>query len=172
MASELFGALVERVSWRQGRMWRLDRYVEEPRLAGGWSLGQEPPHPIVPELHNALELQYGIRFGGISFTLYRDGRDNVGFHRDRELHWLDATLVGVLSLGAMRPWHVRPREHIKPDFLTHDIAPSAGDLVVMGGHAQADWEHAVPKVDRPLGARVALQWRWTSGEGTLLGGGP
>ena len=44
----------------------------------------------------------------MAVTLYRDEHDGVGFHRDRELRWLEDTVIGVLSMGAQRPWLMRP----------------------------------------------------------------
>src|SRR5256885_2332160 len=51
-----------------------------------------------------------------------------------------------------------------------DISPASGDLLVMGGRAQADWEHAVPKVRDRVGPRISLQWRWTSRRGRPVQG--
>ena len=107
---------------------------------------------------------------------YRDGNDSVAFHRDRELRWLDDTVIAVLTLGTTRPWLMRPRsnryDHEAPDRgATHDLRPASGDLLVMGGRCQADWEHAVPKVRSGAPGRVSLQWRWTSRRGRQEQGG-
>ena len=75
---------------------------------------------------------------------YRDGRDSVAPHSDRELRELDDTIVAILTLGARRPFLVRP----KAGGPSRDLAPGSGDLLVMGGRMQRDWEHAVPKVAR------------------------
>ena len=78
-------------------------------------------------------------------------------HADRELRELDDTLVAILTLGARRPFLVRP----KAGGPSRDLAPGSGDLLVMGGATQLDWEHAVPKVARS-GPRVSVSWRWSS----------
>ena len=36
---------------------------------------------------------------------------------------------------------------------------------------QTAWQHSVPKVDRPIGGRISLQWRWTSKQGRQEVGG-
>ncbi|MHB1912570.1 MAG: alpha-ketoglutarate-dependent dioxygenase AlkB, partial [Acidimicrobiales bacterium] len=42
----------------------------------------------------------------------------------------------------------------------HDLAPGPGDLIVMGGRCQADWEHSVAyQPGRALGPRISIQWR-------------
>ena len=44
-----------------------------------------------------------------------------------------------------------------------DLAPGPGDLLVMGGRCQADWEHSVAYLDRnraDVGVRISLQWRF------------
>jgi hypothetical protein len=104
----------------------------------------------------------------VALALYRDGRDSVAWHRDRELRWLDDTVIGVLTLGAARPWLVKPigargRDDDLRDAV--DLAPASGDLIVMGGRAQIDWLHAVPKLLRPVGPRISAQWRYTSRRG-------
>ena len=78
--------------------------------------------------------------------------------------------IGVLTLGARRPWMLRSRakryDHEAADRgAQFDLSPGSGDLLVMGGRAQADWEHSVPKVPGLRAGRVSVQWRWTSRRG-------
>jgi hypothetical protein len=80
------------------------------------------------------------------------------------MRWLDDTIIAILSLGATRPWLLRPRtsryDHSAGRGATHDLAPGPGDLIVMGGATQAGWEHSVAyQGRRSLGPRISLQWR-------------
>jgi alkylated DNA repair dioxygenase AlkB len=34
-----------------------------------------------------------------------------------------------------------------------------GDLLVMGGACQREWEHAIPKTAKPCGPRISIQFR-------------
>ena len=73
--------------------------------------------------------------------------------------------VAILSLGANRPWLLRPRTSKYDDSpgkgATHDLSPGPGDLLVMGGRTQADWEHSVPYLGaRPTERRISIQWRF------------
>ena len=167
----VFAALLGNVSWRQGRIWRYERWIDEPRLGGWADTGAALPHPALAEAQRTIQWRYGVRFDGMAFAKYRDGRDSVAFHRDRELRWLEDTVIGVLTLGARRSFLLRPRsrryDHEAPDRgATHDLAPASGDLLVMGGRCQTDWEHSVPKIRRlDVGERVSVQWRYTSRRG-------
>ena len=161
-ADDLYAALVEGVPWRQGRVFRYERYIDEPRL-GSWFDRDTPyPHPALTAAHRAIQHQYRVTFGGVGLAFYRDGRDSVAFHRDTDLRYCENTVIAVLTLGARRPWLLQPRG--SGDAI--DLAPGSGDLVVMGGRCQANWLHAVPKVPGPLPAgRISAQWRWTSRTG-------
>jgi alkylated DNA repair dioxygenase AlkB len=137
--------------------------------------GQTPPHPVLLDAQRAIAKRYGKPFAGFSMNWYRDGNDLQAFHRDRDLRWLDDTVIAILTLGARRPWHVRPRAnryaHEAPHKgATHDFAPAGGDLLVMGGATQVGWEHGVPMVRVPVTGRVSVQWRWTSRRGRPVEG--
>jgi len=176
-ATELYDALVAQVAWRQSRNFRYDRYVDEPRVGASWTAGRGAPgvdvatNETLLEVHKAVRRQTGKRFDdGFAIAWYRDGRDSVAFHRDRDMRWLDDTVIALLSLGQRRPWLLRPRAnryaHDLPDHgAIVDLSPGPGDLLVMGGATQDGWEHSVPKVDGRLPGRISLQWRWTSGRG-------
>jgi hypothetical protein len=166
----LYAELAEHATWRQARLFRYERYVDEPRLSASARAGAPGTPMAITTATRALQQTYGIRFDGPSLALYRDGRDSVAFHRDRDLRWLEDTAIAIATLGARRPWHLRPRanryDHEAPHRgATHDLAPGPGDLLVMGGAAQAGWEHAVPKVPNLRTGRISLQWRWTSRTG-------
>lgn len=177
-ADELYGSLVERVAWRQGRLWRYERWVEEPRL-GAWfpvrPTGVTVPDPALVDAHRGVQRRAGVRFDGVALAWYRDGRDGQAFHRDRDLRWLDDTRIAIVTLGATRPWLLRPvasrhdHELTRHD-ATYDLAPASGDLLVMGGACQVGWEHSVPKVDARRPGRISLQWRWTSKQGRPVEG--
>ena len=175
-AAEVYDALVEHVAWQQGRVFRYDHWYEEPRLGGYWRPGTPAPHPRIVDLHRVVQRTWRKEFDGLSFAWYRDGRDSVAWHADRELKWLDDTLIAVLTLGAQRPWLLKPRSQKFADdalagVVRHDLRPGSGDLFAMGGRTQADWVHAVPKVPGLVDGRISLQWRWTSRRGRQELGG-
>jgi alkylated DNA repair dioxygenase AlkB len=156
-ADSLLDALVATVDWRCGRRWMFDRMVDDPRLSRWYASGRSLPHPALSEIRARLAARYGVEFGGVGLNYYRNGRDSVAFHRDRELRRLDRTLVAIVTLGATRPFLVRHRTGGR----SRDLRPGAGDLLVMGGRCQADWEHGVPKVAR-AGPRISVSVRWTA----------
>ncbi len=169
-SDELHDVLAESAAWSEGRLWCYDHWVTEPRLGGWWKVGSPPPHPVLVDATRAVRSRYRVDFAGCALARYRDGRDGIAFHRDRELRHLDDTVIGVPTLGQQRPFLLRPRssrhDHNSPRRgATHDLSPAGGDLLVMGGRCQADWEHSIPQVRSPVVDRISLQWRWTSRRG-------
>ena len=156
-ADTLLDHLVACVPWRAGRRPMYDRVVDDPRLSYRCT-GRDPvPHPALARVRADLTARYRVPFGELALNYYRDGRDSVAFHRDRELRELDDTLVVILTLGAARPFRIRPFPHAGTR--SRDLAPGSGDLLVMGGACQREWEHGVPKVAH-AGPRVSAMWRW------------
>ena len=87
------------------------------------------------EIREALQTRYRVPLKGPGLNYYRDGRDSVAPHRDRELR---------PRRDSHRHRHARgpaavPRQ-ARPEALA-DISPASGDLLVMGGRCQVDWEH-------------------------------
>jgi alkylated DNA repair dioxygenase AlkB len=167
-SDRVLAELLTTVAWEQGRVFRYERWINEPRL-GAWQAGPQR-HPALVEVQDWISRRYRVGFGGLALAHYRNERDSVAFHRDRELRWLDDTIIGVLSLGATRPWLVRPltgQRAADDEDVTSvlDFRPAGGDLLVMGGRCQAAWLHAVPKVRTRTASRVSVQWRWTSRRG-------
>ncbi|WP_372511858.1 alpha-ketoglutarate-dependent dioxygenase AlkB [Frankia umida] len=172
-ADTLYDQMRTGLPWRQGTMWRYERTVTEPRLSTWIPRGGPVPFPALTAAYRALRRTYGVEFDGFGLSLYRDGNDAVALHRDREMRWLDDTVIAILTLGARRPFLVKSR-HLPPgrrllndpqDPGGRDLAPAGGDLIVLGGRAQADWLHGVPRVPGQIGGRISVQWRWTSRTG-------
>jgi alkylated DNA repair dioxygenase AlkB len=184
-AGDLYDSLRQDVPWQTSRLFRYDHWVEERRLGSMWRRGTPLPNPALAGVHKALQQRYGVQFDGFGLIQYRDGSDGQAFHRDTDMRYLDDTVICILSLGTRRPWHLRPRAN-KFDLgdgdgdggggpgakgATHDISPGPGDLLVMGGRCQADWEHSVPYLRERVGTRISLQWRYTSRQGRPFQGG-
>jgi alkylated DNA repair dioxygenase AlkB len=158
---ELAIRLVAGVPWRQGRRTMWNRVLDDPRLSY-WARADDPPFdPSLPTMQHALEREYRHRLRRPGLNYYRHGQDSVAWHADRELRVLDDTIVAIVTLGTRRPFLVRPRHGGR----SIDLQPGSGDLIVMGGATQRDWEHAVPKTAR-AGPRVSVSWRWVPQPGT------
>ena len=156
-ADTVLDVVVDAVPWRCGRRFMYDRMVDDPRLSYRAPRPELVPHPVLGSVRDALRARYRKPLGSVALNYYRDGRDSVAPHGDRELRDTSDALVAVLTLGATRPF--RLRAHGKVGAPSHDISPASGDLLVMGGACQRDWEHGVPKV-RSAGPRVSVTWRW------------
>ena len=159
-ADTVLDDLIDTVDWRQGRRRMWDRMVDDPRLSRWYRLGDVLPHRAFPAIRDALAQCYSVSFGAVGLNYYRDGDDSVAPHSDRELRDVDDALVAIVTLGARRPFLVRPKDRRgRSRIRSIDLAPASGDLLVMGGACQAGWEHGVPKVAR-AGPRISATWRW------------
>ncbi len=148
-ADAVFDQLIETVWWKSTYRWMYDRMVAEPRLHGG------PANvPALMVAREVLDVHYGESFDRGACNLYRDGDDSVAWHGDRIRYRRRHAVVAAVTFGERRPFLVRPAGGGP----SHRFEPAAGDLVVMGGACQRDWEHAVPKV-RASGARISVTYR-------------
>jgi alkylated DNA repair dioxygenase AlkB len=154
-ADAMLDVLVDTVDWRQGRRRMWDRMVDDPRLSRWYRDGDPLPHPAFAAIRSALAARYSVPFGTVGLNYYRDGDDSVAPHSDRELRNLDDGFVAIVTLGARRPFLLRP----KGGGRSLDLAPASGDLLVLGGACQVGWEHGVPKV-ATAGPRISATWRW------------
>jgi hypothetical protein len=178
-ADEVHQHLLADVSWQTSRLFRYDHVVEENRVGAWWGRGKGMPlpHPALAEATRVLQHRYGVSFDGFAMLQYRSGTDGQAFHRDTDMKYLDDTIIAVLSFGATRPWQLRPKAAKHTDApgkgATHDLAPASGDLLVMGGRCQADWEHSVPYLgpQSPVGPRISIQWRFARPVGRPFQGG-
>lgn len=156
-SDDVFDALAADLPWRQREVVMYDRLLPEPRLTCWWGdLGNDAePLPVLAEARAVLTEHYGKPFDSIGFNLYRDGRDSVAWHSDRERFEHEDPVVVIVSTGAARPFRVRPIGG----------GPSVGwpaghgDLLVMGGACQHDWQHCVPKTAHAGGPRLSIMFR-------------
>ena len=169
-ADAVFAALHDSLPWQQTEVLRYDRYVPERRLGAGVD---GDAHPVLRQTDLHLRSRYRVPFTGVAAILYRNGDDFQGLHSDREMRWLDDTLIAIVVVGQRRPFVLRPRapggvpiERVPAGTDPTDVVltPGEGDMIVMGGACQREWLHGVPQAttDRP---RISLTWRWTSRRG-------
>ncbi|HYZ81399.1 MAG TPA: alpha-ketoglutarate-dependent dioxygenase AlkB [Solirubrobacteraceae bacterium] len=159
-ADELFDALATGVPWREERMRMYDRTVQVPRLLARYPHGEALPHPVLEDARAALNAHYaeelGEPFVSAGLCLYRDGSDSVAWHGDRIARESPRdTMVAIISLGATRPFALRPKSGGRG----LRLPIGHGDLLVMGGTCQRTWQHAIPKTAHALGARISIQFR-------------
>jgi alkylated DNA repair dioxygenase AlkB len=156
-SDHVFAELVARLPWRQRTVPMYDRMVQEPRLVWWWAQPEGDaavPLPVLDEVRHALSRLYQRSFDSIGCNYYRTGADSVAWHGDRMRHEQIDPLVAIVSVGAPRPFQLRPRGggHALSFLL------GQGDLLVMGGAIQHDWEHWVPKV-AAAGPRISITYR-------------
>ncbi len=142
------GAAVERtpladgawVDLRPGFVTAADELLDEARAALNGHYAEELGEPFVTA----------------GLCLYRDGGDSVAWHGDRIARESPRdTMVAIVSLGATRPFALRPKSGGRG----LRLQVGHGDLLVMGGSCQRTWLHAIPKTAHALGARISIQFR-------------
>jgi alkylated DNA repair dioxygenase AlkB len=107
-----------------------------------------------------VEVLTGRRFNSVLVNLYRDGADSMGWHMDDDYPHGGQPMVASVSFGAVRTFRFRLRDKAQ-----RSGRPSVGFPLVDGsvlgfeGAARSDWQHALPRTRRVIGARVNLTWR-------------
>lgn len=158
-SDELFEELAASAQWCQRTRRMFDREVLEPRLTAGWRAASGVPltPSVLEDIRTTLGLHYGVSFDSVGLNLYRDGRDSVAWHADRIAREIAEPVVALVSVGAPRPFWLRPSPRRGPGQTVRFLL-GRGDLLVTGGRCQRDWQHSVPKV-ASTGPRISVAFR-------------
>lgn len=174
-ADALLQVLLREVPWEVHRIRLFGRWVDSPRLScwmgdadahyrySGADFVPKPWPAVLLPVRERLQLACGGRFNSVLVNRYRNGRDSMGWHSDDEPELGDRPLIASLSLGAARRFLLRRRDdraRVAEYPLGH------GDLLVMSGNSQCDYQHALARTARPMGERINLTFRWVSAAGT------
>ena len=152
----LLTTLVATVPLHAERRPMYDKMVDVPRLSG--HLPTEllnPAVPVIGDIAEILGLRYQRAFTRVGINLYRNERDSIAWHADKIGRVMHQPIVGLVSLGAARPFLLRPLGGGR----SRRFVLGSGDLLVMGGTCQHRFEHAVPKLSRPTAPRLSITFR-------------
>lgn len=92
---------------------------------------------------NNLEYDHPLdfQFNYVLINQYRDGKDSISWHSDKEAIPYDKSVIGSVSLGATRTFHLK---NGKGDKISIDL-PEGSLLIMNGSDIQKNWKHSVPK---------------------------
>jgi alkylated DNA repair dioxygenase AlkB len=171
-SNAFFKELQENTAWRQENIKLFGREIAQPRLTAwygdagkaitysGLTLQPRPWTPALLEIKAAVEKAAGTTFNSVLLNLYRSGSDSVGWHADDEAQLGSNPVIASVSFGAERRFDLRHRTLKKLPktslLLTH------GSLLLMAGPTQHNWQHQIPKTQKPVGGRVNLTFRMIS----------
>jgi alkylated DNA repair dioxygenase AlkB len=119
--------------------------------------------PMPDYLQAVIEKVAKAGFGSYNAVLinrYRDGNDYISAHSDDDYGDPEPTIPS-LTLGAARPFRLaKIISGSKLDKVTTvEFLPGHGDLIVMRGRTNAEWQHWIPKTAKAVGERINLTFR-------------
>jgi alkylated DNA repair dioxygenase AlkB len=159
-ADALVAELKADTQWRADSRIMYGKRVMVPRETAGRGDGMRQHWtPILERVRDMAERHTRTTFDYCFLNRYRDGRDAVAWHGDRDGTRDARLVVASLSLGATRQFQLRPK---KDSGLMHNpisVDVNHGDLVIMAGDTQLYWEHRVPRDPRITGERLNVTFR-------------
>jgi len=167
----LFFVLRNQTQWSQDEIVMAGRCVRIPRLQAwygdatyrysGLSMKPIAWTPVLLDIKQKVEALTEARFNSVLLNLYRDGQDSVGWHSDDESELGVSPVIASVSLGASRDFSLRQK---KPGIEKLKLRLSSGDLLLMSGPLQHNWQHQLPKTQQPVGERINLTFRRVVGQ--------
>jgi len=76
---------------------------------------------------------------------YSSGTDSISYHSDSESFLGSEPCIASLSLGAPRDFFLRHVNYGNNKAPVEKFVLTDGDMVVMRGRTQHDWQHSIPK---------------------------
>ncbi len=115
--------------------------------------------PAVKRIVDAASEAIGQKFNHCVVSLYRDGSDGLGYHKDKTVDIADRSVILSVSLGSTRPIQFSPVnvKHGKVKPVT--VMLKAGSLLAIGPRTNSEWMHGIPKLTEEVGPRISLSIR-------------
>jgi alkylated DNA repair dioxygenase AlkB len=121
------------------------------------------PDWLKPEFDRVATAGLGT-YNAVLINLYRHGKDKVDPHSDDDYGDPFPT-IPTLVLGECRPFYlariIQRTPEVKLDLASKvKYMPGHGDLLVMKGRTNAEWQHWIPKTEKDIGERISLTFRF------------
>jgi alkylated DNA repair dioxygenase AlkB len=111
--------------------------------------------PVVKQLMDTLNREFGTSFNHVIGTFYRDHNDNIGFHTDKIKDISDGTLIAIISFGETRMLTLKKIDTEETD----EVPLQSGDLFMLGWNTNQQYQHALLEHSTERGSRISLVFR-------------
>ena len=160
--------LVNEIKWKQEPIKIFGKEVMQPRLtafygdtdrAYSYSGITMQPHEWTNELleiKTEIETIAQTKFTSALLNLYRNEKDNMGWHRDNEKVLGANPVIGSVSFGSSRVFQLR---NYKDKTIIKSIELNNGSFLLMRGETQHNWQHQLRKTNKPAGIRINITFR-------------
>lgn len=167
-ADELFIKLKNTIPWQQDPIKVFGKTYLQPRLTSLHSINKNEysysnitmeSKPMTAELiylKNQISNILINDFNTVLLNHYRDGKDSNGWHADNEKELGVNPVIGSVSLGQERVFHLKHKKNKTDRF---KIMLKHGSLLIMSGSMQHNWLHQIPKTSRVINDRINLTFR-------------
>ena len=163
-SDHFYETLMRETPWKQEEITVYDKTHLTPRMMvwfgkrrPGSTSPELPLTPTLERIKEKIEATTGIRFTSVLVNLYRDGKDGVGWHRDKDRELGPKPVVASVSFGETRPFEIRHKFNKAIEKIR--IPLNHGSFLLMAGTMQHFWEHQVPKTAKPIRPRINLTFR-------------
>ncbi|OIQ21140.1 MAG: alpha-ketoglutarate-dependent dioxygenase AlkB [Flavobacterium sp. MedPE-SWcel] len=166
-----YATLLKNTPWKESELTVYDKTHTIPRMVAWYedksNAGADLSAPFwTPELlaiKKKVEQECGHKFNSVLLNLYRDGKDGVGWHSDKEEDFGSNQVIASVSFGETRLFKLRHKT--QKELPVQELPLTHGTLLLMAGTTQTHWEHHVPKTAKDILPRVNLTFRQVKREG-------
>jgi alkylated DNA repair dioxygenase AlkB len=156
VADALFEELLTTVNWEKFMYTVGDKEVESPRFMQIVNLDEDLEDlPLLEILKKRIEKKTHRTYDYAVLNYYRNGRDYISYHADREVK--PGSLVVSVSLGTKRKFVLKHKINNKLKF---EFMLGNGHILVLNEAAiKTSFKHSVPKMTKVTGARISITFR-------------
>lgn len=160
-----YTSLLNNTPWKEYDMEIYDKTVTVPRMISWYEDRNNPGADLSkPDwtselllIKEKVEKETRVDFNCVLINLYRDGKDGVAWHSDREQNFGKDAIIASVSFGETRMFRLRHK--FRKDISQVEIPLHHGSLLLMAGTTQSFWQHQVPKTTKNILPRINLTFR-------------
>ncbi|WP_343697019.1 alpha-ketoglutarate-dependent dioxygenase AlkB [Flavobacterium sp.] len=166
-SDSFYERILRKTKWREYEMEIYDKTYTVPRMIAWYedkdNVGADPNGPDwtyeLLKIRSRVEKETQLDFNSLLLNLYRNGKDGVGWHSDKEDKCGKDPIIASVTFGETRMFKLRHK--FRKDIPLVEIPLHHGSFLLMAGTTNSFWQHHVPKTARKVLPRINLTFRQT-----------
>ncbi|WP_264536515.1 alpha-ketoglutarate-dependent dioxygenase AlkB family protein [Flavobacterium sp. N1736] len=164
-SDRFYEKLLHQTKWREYEMEIFDKTVTAPRMIAWYedkdNVGADQNGPDwtyeLLTIRSRVEKETQLDFNALLLNLYRNGKDGVAWHSDKEHNTGQNPIIASVTFGETRMFRLRHK--FRKDIPQIEIPLHHGSFLLMAGTTNSYWQHQVPKTARNVLPRINLTFR-------------